>query len=216
MSLKADHNLHSKEWHGMKRMSYMKVLLYALILCVFSVGFVFAEDTTTVTGTEEKVLADDVNATEADTNVTAVDINATEVDANATEQVILYEGNLTLPDGNVTVEASSGKSYEFPALTPMGALLTAAKDANLSIEISDKPMEHKGILALDGIDNYTYGANNTWFAVVNDYQLQEYVTPATDGMNVYSVQPGDKLGFYYGLPIKAINESQAAVLLTIE
>ena len=179
----------------------MKVLLCALILCVFTVGFVFAEENSTEVVAKE--------------NVTAVEETATNT-TNETTQVVLYEGNVTLPEGNVTVEASSGKSYEFPALTPMGALYTVAKEANLTTVISDKPMAHKGILALDGINDYTYSANNTWFAVVNDYQLQEYVTPATDGMNVYTIKPGDELAFYYGLPVKPVNETQAAVLLTIE
>lgn len=167
----------------------MKILIYAIILCIFSVGFVYAEENTT------EVIANE---------------------ENATEQIVLFEGNITLPDGNVTVNSSQGNNYEIPAVTPMGAILTAASDANLSVVISDKPMEHKGILALDGINEYTYSANNTWFVVVNDYQLQEYVIPETDGMNIYTVKPGDKIGFYYGLPIKPTSEAQAAVLLTIE
>ena len=179
----------------------MKVLLCVLILCIFTAGFVLAEENTTTVIAKEKVIA----VEEVTANVT-----------NETEQVVLFEGNITLPEGNVSAKASSGKSYEFPALTPMGALLTAAPDANLSLVISDKPMAHKGILAIDGINNYTYTANNTWFVVVNDYQLQEYVTPATDGMNVYSIKPGDKLAFYYGLPIKPAADAQATVLLTIK
>jgi hypothetical protein len=164
----------------------IRAFVVALIACLCAAGCVYAEE------------------------------NVTSEEVSEVEQVLLYEGNVTLPEGNVTVEASSGTSYEFPAATPMGALVSIATDANLSVSIGDKPMAHKGILALDQINDYSYSANNTWFVEVNEYQLQEYVVPATDGMNIYTVKPGDVLAFYYGLPIKPVEEAQAKILLTIE
>lgn len=182
-------------------MSNMRIVLYALILCLFTIGVAFGEAETSSGITDE---------TEID------EVEVVSEDESEVEQIILFDGNVTLPEGNVSVEAFSGNQYEFPASTPMGALLTAASAADLNITISDKPMAHKGILALDGINDYMYSANNTWYVVVNDYQLKEYVIPETDGMNIYSVHQGDELAFYYGLPIKPASEALAAVFLSIE
>ncbi|MFA5416704.1 MAG: hypothetical protein WC295_14530, partial [Methanoregula sp.] len=82
--------------------------------------------------------------------------------------------------------------------------------------ITDKSFGTKGILMLDGIGNYLYNksAGLTWICQVNGVTLDDYGSPATDGLNLKGLANGDQVNFYYGP--KPVTPANATAVLKIK
>ena len=140
-----------------------------------------------------------------------------EVSESEINQAVILSETLPASEEEITVTAASGATYDIKKNTPIGLLQTLSEQGALTFALGDKAFEKKGILLLDAIDEYSFGNGaNTWFVVVNDYQLQDFGLAETDGLNVYEVKSGDIVSFYYGLPVKPVSEAEAALIITIE
>lgn len=129
----------------------------------------------------------------------------------------LFSGTFSLPSGIVNITASSGGDYEIEGATPLGLLQKLKEDSKIAeISVSDRAMRKGGILLLEGINDYYYTGDKTWFVVVNDYQVKDYLYPETDGLNVYKIKAGDKVGYYFGEPSKPADDAEVKMLVTIE
>ncbi|MDD3135439.1 MAG: cohesin domain-containing protein, partial [Methanoregula sp.] len=130
----------------------------------------------------------------------------------------LFNGTVYLAaDSNVSVTAyNTGTSYTINATTPLGALSNATKTVSLPTNITDKSFATKGILMLDGIGNYLYNksAGLTWICQVNGVTLDDYGSPATDGLNLKGLANGDQVNFYYGP--KPVTPANATAVLKIK
>ncbi len=130
----------------------------------------------------------------------------------------LFNGTVYLAaNSNVSVTAyNTGTTYQVNATTPLGALSNATKIVALPTNITDKSFATKGILMLDGIGNYLYNksAGLTWICQVNGVTLDDYGSPATDGINLKGLANGDQVNFYYGP--KPVTPANATVVLKIK
>jgi hypothetical protein len=164
-----------------------------------------------------EVKSDPISEVPSDLNSNET-LNETDAEiAETGEQTIIYSGNVPVTDENITVTTSSGATYDIKANTPLGVLQELADQGTLSIVSGDKAFEKKGILLLDAINTYSFGdGENTWFVVVNDYQLQDFGLSETDGLNIYTLNSGDVVTYYYGLPVNPASEAEAAIIITIE
>ena len=127
---------------------------------------------------------------------------------------ILYEGPLALDENTQSIPSYiSDKSYDVAGNTPLGLLASVSE---LSLKVSDKIIDTKGILLLDGIGKYEYdkAQGKTWVCEVNGVPLDDYGSPETDGLNKKVITADDTVAFYYGKePITADN-AIASVLFT--
>lgn len=134
-----------------------------------------------------------------------------------TDAEIVYNGEVTLGDEDVTVTADSGKEYTVCSLTPLGALETVAKAEGLTYTVTDKKWDFSGILLLNDIWKYTYGNDKSWCCYVNGVPLDDFSNPATDGLNTRALADGDRVIFYYGTKgATTPANAEATLLLTIQ
>lgn len=129
---------------------------------------------------------------------------------------ILYSGSFSLPSGIVNITTTGG-DYEIDGDTPLGLLKKLMDDDKISdISVSDKSMRKGGILFLEGINDYHFSGDKTWFVLVNNILLKDYLYPDTDGLNVYTLKTGDEVGFYFGEPARPAEDAEAKLIITIE
>jgi hypothetical protein len=132
------------------------------------------------------------------------------------DQDILYSGSFSLPSGIVNITTTGG-DYEIDGDTPLGLLKKLMDDDKISdISVSDKSMRKGGILFLEGINDYHFSGDKTWFVLVNNILLKDYLYPDTDGLNVYALKTGDEVGFYFGEPARPAEDAEAKLIITIE
>lgn len=132
------------------------------------------------------------------------------------DQEILYSGSFSLPSGIVNITTTGG-DYEIDGDTPLGLLKKLMDDDKISdISVSDKSMRKGGILFLEGINDYHFSGDKTWFVLVNNILLKDYLYPDTDGLNVYGLKTGDEVGFYFGEPARPAEDAEAKLIITIE
>ncbi|MEI6840631.1 MAG: PKD domain-containing protein [Methanomicrobiales archaeon] len=69
---------------------------------------------------------------------------------------------------------------------------------------------------LDGIGQYLYNKNAglTWICQVNGVTLDDYGSPATDGLNLKSLSNGDQVNYYYGM--KPVTPENATAVVKIK
>ncbi|WP_165394774.1 PGF-pre-PGF domain-containing protein [Methanofollis fontis] len=150
--------------------------------------------------------------------VTAETAEATvEITASLTAAEIIYSGELTIGDGNVTVTSTEGSDYSIPVRTPLGVLDTASTAGNFTYAVTDKKWDSMGILLLNDIGAYPYvKGGNSWVCYVNGNLLDDYGNPSTEGLNVYALVNGDKVAYYYGADTANATTAEAAVLITVK
>ena len=130
-------------------------------------------------------------------------------------QELLYSGSLPLTSGTITIETTGGE-YDINAATPLGILHTLLKDGKISsLSVSDKAMKKGNILILEGINDYHFSGDKTWFVLVNDVLLKDYLNDE-EGLNVYTIKTGDKIGYYFGEPSQPADAAQVRLDVTIE
>ncbi|WP_164913630.1 DUF4430 domain-containing protein [Methanoculleus taiwanensis] len=131
---------------------------------------------------------------------------------------VLYDGTVTLEDGTFTCTASSGAEYTVNTLTPLGALDAVADAEGFLYIVNNKSYDSKGILLIDGIGEHLFdkAAGTTWVCYVNDVALDDWNSPATDGLNLYTLEEGDEVEFYFGTKPVAPETATAMVGITIE
>ncbi len=140
------------------------------------------------------------------------------ITARLTNADIIYSGDVTLGEGNVTVTASSGADYSIKSLTPLGALDTVAKAESFIYKVTDKKWVESGILMLNDVDSYPFiKGQKSWACYVNGVALNDYGKPTTDGLNRRPLVDGDKVNFYYGPKDGATPENaEAAVFISVK
>jgi hypothetical protein len=131
------------------------------------------------------------------------------------DQEVLYSGSLSLPSGTITIETTGGE-YDIDAATPLGILHALLKDGKISdLSVSDKAMKKGNILILEGINDYHFSGDKTWFVLVNDALLKDYLYDE-EGLNIYKIKTGDKIGYYFGEPSQPADAAEARLEVTIE
>lgn len=132
------------------------------------------------------------------------------------EQENLYSGTFSLPSGTVTIPTTGGE-YDIQAATPLGLLQKLKEDGKISnLLVSDRGMKKGGILVLEGINDYSFSGDKTWFVVVNDLLLKDYLNPDTEGLNIYKIKAGDEVGFFFGEPSKPSEDADVSMIISIE
>ncbi|MCA1917653.1 hypothetical protein [Methanospirillum hungatei] len=130
-------------------------------------------------------------------------------------QEVLYTGSLSLPSGTITIETTGG-DYDINAATPLGILHKLLEDDKISdLTVSDKAMKKGGILILEGINDYQFTGDKTWFVLVNNVLLKDYLYDE-EGLNVYTIKAGDEVGYYFGEPSEPASAAQVKLVITIE
>ena len=128
---------------------------------------------------------------------------------------VLYDGEISLPTGIISVTADSGLEYEIGSDTPLGVLALLKKEGKISeLNIYDGNMGGGNLLILNGIGDYRFGEQG-WFVKINNVTLQEYINPDTDGLNIRKVKSGDKLGYYFGIQDQMSSNANAAIYVSI-
>ena len=124
----------------------------------------------------------------------------------------LFDDTLELQDETFSLEATSEISYDVERLTPLGAL----DAAGLDLTVNDKKFDTKGILLLDGIDEYLFDkdAGTTWICNVNGQTLDDFGNYETEGLNIYQLNDGDIVEFYFGA--KPVTAENATAYVRIE
>lgn len=128
----------------------------------------------------------------------------------------LFNGSFPRPSGIIEIE-TDGADYEIEAATPIGLLHELYSKGKLSsVEFSDRAMTKAGILILEGINEYQYSGDKTWFVYVNGRLLKDYLNPDTEGLNIYKLSSGDEIGYYYGEPAQPVHEAAVSMIITLE
>ena len=127
-----------------------------------------------------------------------------------------YTGSFPRPSGVVEIE-TDGADHEIEAATPIGLLHELVSKGKISsVEFSDRAMNKAGILILEGINEYRYSGDKTWFVYVNGRLLKDYLNPDTDGLNIYKLSSGDEIGYYFGEPAQPVHEAAVSMIITLE
>ncbi|PWR74604.1 hypothetical protein DLD82_08465 [Methanospirillum stamsii] len=135
--------------------------------------------------------------------------------ATTDDNGVLYSGVYTLPEGTVNVTVNSGLDYEIPAKTPLGLLHLLFNDKILNnISIDDRGMRKGKILIVDGINEYFSTASKIWFVRVNGNTLRDYENP-DEGLNIFNLQTGDDVSFYYGNPEEPFQDAEVMMFVTL-
>ncbi len=130
-------------------------------------------------------------------------------------QEVLYTGSMSLPSGTITIETTGG-DYDINAATPLGILHELLEDDKISdLTVSDKAMKKGGILILEGINDYQFTGDKTWFVLVNNVLLKDYLYDE-EGLNIYKIKAGDEVGYYFGEPSEPASAAQVKLVITIE
>lgn len=127
---------------------------------------------------------------------------------------ILYEGPLTISEKTITIPSNlSDTSYDVQGNTPLGIL---ASVPGLSLKVSDKIIDTKGILLLDGINSFEYDKSQgtTWICEVNGVILDDYGNPGADGFNKRIITADDSISFYYGTKPVTAETALASIIFT--
>jgi hypothetical protein len=131
-------------------------------------------------------------------------------------QEVIYSGPISPPSGNVNITADSDIDYDISGKTPLGLLQALLSNGKIgTISVSDRGMKKGGILTLLSINSYSYG-EEAWFVQINDLTLKDYFNPSTDGLNIRTLNKGDKVTYYYGKLDQAPATAKAAIYMTIE
>jgi len=159
-----------------------------------------------------------LQGTGVDTTQRAVEqISQIELNFSGSGADVLFDGTVTLAEGNVTVTSSEATDYSIPVLTPLGALDAAAQAGNFTYAITGKKWDTMGILLLNDIGAYPYvKGGNSWVCYVNGVLLDDYGSPTTDGLNVYALADGDRVNYYYGPGGVTAETAEAAVSITVD
>ncbi len=133
----------------------------------------------------------------------------------------IFDGTVTLsPDSTFNVTAyNSQTGYIVNSTTPLGALDAASgTGTGFTYSVSDKNFGTKGILLLDEIDSYWYNktAGLTWICQVNGVTLDDYGSPATDGINLKPLADGDQVNFYFGPKPVSPETATAVVKISVD
>lgn len=130
-------------------------------------------------------------------------------------QEVIYTGSMSLPSGTITIETTGG-DYDINAATPLGILHELLEDDKISdLTVSDKAMKKGGILILEGINDYQFTGDKTWFVLVNNVLLKDYLYDE-EGLNIYKIKAGDEVGYYFGEPSEPASAAQVKLVITIE
>ncbi|MCQ1538122.1 hypothetical protein FTO68_03830 [Methanocalculus taiwanensis] len=133
-------------------------------------------------------------------------------DAPEDEKETLFDDTLELQDETFPLEATSETSYDVGRLTPLGAL----DAAGLNLTVNDKSFATKGILLLDGIEEYLFSKadGTTWICNVNGQTLDDFGNYETEGLNVYQLNDGDVVECFFG--VKPVTAENATAYVRIE
>ncbi|MDD1728507.1 MAG: hypothetical protein LUQ50_05490 [Methanospirillum sp.] len=138
------------------------------------------------------------------------------VPSSSANQVEVFSGSIPSGDGVVSIKAVSGKFYQVPAMSPLGVIQAlAGTDSIESYKIGDELISKRGLLTLDGVNGYVNSGESSWFVLVNEKQLQDYLLPNEEGLNAFGLKPGDKIIFAYGNPTKSSREALASIRVSI-
>ena len=164
--------------------------------------------------TKENSDADNITMVEVTTHTALTDERP---ESNASETGDgFYTGSFPRPSGVVEIE-TDGANYEIEAATPIGLLHELVSKGKISsVVFSDRAMNKAGILILEGINEYRYSGDKTWFVYVNGILLKDYLNPDTDGLNNYKLSSGDEIGYYYGEPAQPVHEAAVSMIITLE
>ena len=169
---------------------------------------------TNITETEE--LEDRIDSNITNSGSTGKNKDSESQSNTSAGEKVLYSGSFSLPSGDVNV-TTSGADYEIMAATPLGLLQSLLTDEKISsVTVSDRAMKKAGILILEGINDIQFSGEKTWFVIVNGVILKDYLNPHTEGLNIYKIKSGDKVGFYYGEPSKPVGEAETSMIITIK
>ncbi len=131
-------------------------------------------------------------------------------------QTEIFSGSIPSGDGVVSIKAVSGKLYQIPAMSPLGVIQAlAGTDIIDTYKVGDELITKRGILTLDGINNYVNSGEDSWFVLVNEKQLQDYLLPSEEGLNTFPLKTGDKVTFAFGNPTKSSRDASASIRITI-
>ncbi len=131
-------------------------------------------------------------------------------------QTEIFSGSIPSGDGVVSIKAVSGKLYQIPAMTPLGVIQAlAGTDIIDTYKVGDELITKRGILTLDGINNYVNSGEDSWFVLVNEKQLQDYLLPTEEGLNTFPLKTGDKIIFAFGNPTKSSRDASSSIRITI-
>ncbi|MFH0968280.1 MAG: hypothetical protein V1862_11425, partial [Methanobacteriota archaeon] len=132
------------------------------------------------------------------------------------DQVGIYDGSIPSGEGIVSIKATSGKLYQVPAMSPLGVIQAlAGTDIIDSYKVGDELIVKMGLLTLDGINGYSNSGDNSWFVLVNDKKLQDYLLPKENALNTFKLINGDAILFAYGNPTKPTEEALRTLKITI-
>src|SRR5690606_25986411 len=149
-----------------------------------------------------------------------------------------YDGPVTLTDGTYSqyTYLTSGAFYDVNQLTPLGALYAASVIDGLTYDVTDKKIvDGVGPLLLDNIRDpsgaWAYNYNKVkdpvtgatletwaWTCMINGVVLDDFSAPTTDGLNIYELNDGDEVVYYYGdtkLAGYSISDSIAQVKIKV-
>ncbi|PWR74163.1 hypothetical protein [Methanospirillum lacunae] len=136
--------------------------------------------------------------------------------ASVSGKAEIFSGSIPSGEGVVSIKAVSGKLYQVPAMSPLGIIQAlAGTDSIESYKVGDELITKRGILTLDGVNGYVNSGENSWFVLVNDKQLQDYLLPTEDGLNVFPLKTGDKVVFVFGNPTKSPQDATATIRVSI-
>ncbi|HWQ64137.1 MAG TPA: hypothetical protein VN429_06940, partial [Methanospirillum sp.] len=136
--------------------------------------------------------------------------------ASTSGKAEIFSGSIPSGEGVVSIKAVSGKLYQIPAMSPLGIIQAlAGTDSIENYKVGDELITKRGILTLDGVNGYINSGENSWFVLVNDKQLQDYLLPTEDGLNVFPLKTGDKITFAFGNPTKSPQDATATIRVTI-
>lgn len=128
----------------------------------------------------------------------------------------IFSGSIPSGEGVVSIKAVSGKLFQIPAMSPLGVIQAlAGTDSIENYKVGDELVTKRGILTLDGVNGFVNSGENSWFVLVNDKQLQDYLLPTEDGLNVFPLKTGDKVTFAFGNPTKSPQDAAATIKVTI-
>lgn len=119
----------------------------------------------------------------------------------------LYDGGVILEEGTFDQTVNTNV-YQVNNFTPLGALHAAAEAGGFDYVLTDKKMEDSGILMLNDVGEYIFkkvkdeGGKTVeqwaWTCSVDGVTLDDYGNPSTEGLNIYPLENGNDVLFYYG------------------
>ncbi|WP_067049542.1 PGF-pre-PGF domain-containing protein [Methanofollis ethanolicus] len=133
------------------------------------------------------------------------------ITARLTNADIVYNGEVTLGAGNVTVTASQGTTHSIPALTPLGALDAAAQEKGFLYNFTNKKWQY-GQLLLDDIGTYRYNKVNDTYKEAWACSVNGEARSAAYNSADQPLQNGDVVLFLYGPDGSTTRENALAII----